>query len=112
MPSLSFSRVKSLAASTFEGVGTDDVPTLAAAIAYYTVFSLPPLLVILVGIAGALFGADAVTEQIVGQASSAIGDGVGTRSVMLDASRLAPGVYVARLDGPSGTLTQRLTVVR
>jgi membrane protein len=53
----------------------DDVPTLSAAIAYYTVFSLPPLLVVVVAVAGAIFGAQAVEQAIVGQVESAIGPG-------------------------------------
>jgi uncharacterized membrane protein len=36
----------------------------------------------------------------------------GTHAVPLDASRLAPGVYVVRLDSPGGVLTRRLTVAR
>ena len=36
----------------------------------------------------------------------------GARSASLDASELAPGVYVLRLTGEAGTLTRTLTVVR
>lgn len=48
----------------------DKVPRLSAALAYYTFFSLAPLLVLVVAIAGTLFGAEAVRgkldDQIVG----------------------------------------------
>jgi hypothetical protein len=36
----------------------------------------------------------------------------GTHAVPLDASRLAPGVYVVRLDSPDGALLRRFTVTR
>jgi membrane protein len=51
----------------------DFAPSMGAAISYYTVFSLAPLLVIVIAIAGAVFGRDAVTGQIVGQLSGLIG---------------------------------------
>lgn len=42
-------------------------------IAYYTIFSLPGLLVIIINLAGAIFGADAVTHQVSGQISGLVG---------------------------------------
>lgn len=52
---------------TAKEVGDDDVMGLSAAIAYYTVFSLPPLLVIILAVAGAVFGAEAVRDALFGQ---------------------------------------------
>jgi len=46
---------------------------MGAAISYYTVFSLAPLLVIVIAVAGAVFGREAVTGQIVRQISGLIG---------------------------------------
>jgi membrane protein len=37
----------------------DQAPTLGAALAYYTVFSLAPLLIIAIAIAGLVFGQEA-----------------------------------------------------
>jgi membrane protein len=51
----------------------DFAPSMGAAISYYTVFSLAPLLVIVIAIAGALFGREAVTGQIVTQLGGLIG---------------------------------------
>jgi membrane protein len=42
-------------------------------IAYYTIFSLPGLLVILINIAGYFFGAEAVTKQLSGQIGGLVG---------------------------------------
>lgn len=51
----------------------DFAPSMGAAISYYTMFSLAPLLVIVIAVAGALFGAEAVRGQIAGQLSGLIG---------------------------------------
>jgi membrane protein len=51
----------------------DFAPSMGAAISYYTVFSLAPLLVIVIAIAGAVFGREAVTGQIVAQLTGLIG---------------------------------------
>ena len=52
----------------------DKAPRLAAALSYYTAFSLPPLLVLLVGIAGLAYGADAVRDRMVGQIAGLVGE--------------------------------------
>jgi membrane protein len=51
----------------------DLAPSMGAAIAYYTAFSLAPLLVIVIAVAGVLFGAEAVQGQIAAQLSGLIG---------------------------------------
>ena len=53
---------------------------LGAALAYYSVFSLGPLLLIVVSIAGVFFGADAVREALTGQFRSLLGP-VGSQAV-------------------------------
>ena len=45
----------------------DFAPSMGAAISYYTVFSLAPVLVIVMSVAGAIFGREAVTGQITEQ---------------------------------------------
>ncbi|MFP4132809.1 MAG: YihY/virulence factor BrkB family protein [Halothece sp.] len=49
-------------------------PRLAAALAYYMVFSLAPMLIIAIAIAGAIFGEDAARGQIVVQISGVVGE--------------------------------------
>lgn len=51
----------------------DNVPLLAAALAYYTIFSLAPVLVIAIAIVGAVFGEDAARGEIVQQIQGLIG---------------------------------------
>src|SRR5947209_1172486 len=65
----------SLVKSTWNGFSDDDCMTLGAAMAYYTVFSLAPLLLMVVSIAGLVFGREAIQHQISGQIQSLIGSG-------------------------------------
>lgn len=51
----------------------DNVPLLAAALAYYTIFSLAPLLLIAIAIAGAVFGEEAARGEIFGQIRGLVG---------------------------------------
>ena len=51
----------------------DYAPSMGASISYYTVFSLAPLLVIVIAIAGALFGREAVQGEVVAQLQGLIG---------------------------------------
>jgi membrane protein len=51
----------------------DFAPSMGAAISYYTVFSLAPLLVIVIAMAGAVFGREAVQGLIVTQLAGLIG---------------------------------------
>ena len=45
----------------------DYAPSMGAALAYYTIFSLAPLLLIVIAVAGLVFGHDAVRGEIVQQ---------------------------------------------
>lgn len=62
-----------LAKKSVEAWFDDYAASMGAAIAYYTVFSLAPLLIIVIAIAGAVFGRAAVEGQIVGQIAGLIG---------------------------------------
>jgi membrane protein len=52
----------------------DKAPRLGAALAYYTVFSIAPLFVIVIAIAGIWFGKQAAQDQIFQQIAGLIGD--------------------------------------
>jgi membrane protein len=52
----------------------DQAPTLGAALAYYTIFSLAPLLVITISIAGLAFGREAAEGQIFDQLRGLLGE--------------------------------------
>ncbi len=51
----------------------DYAPSMGAAISYYTLFSLAPLLVLVIAVAGLAFGAEAVRGQIAGQLAALMG---------------------------------------
>jgi membrane protein len=65
--------VISLARQSLKEWSEDKASRLAAALAYYTILSLAPLLVIVVGIAGLVFGEQAAQGQIVGQIEGLVG---------------------------------------
>ncbi len=51
----------------------DYAPSMGAALSYYTVFSLAPLLVIVISVAGLVFGADAVRGAVFAQIDGLMG---------------------------------------
>lgn len=79
----------------------DYAPSMGAAISYYTVFSLAPLLVIVVAIAGAVFGRDAVQGVIVEQLSGLMGSqGAGlVQGVLASASDTDRGLVAGLISG-------------
>jgi membrane protein len=58
---------------TFAKWNKDNVPRMGAAMAYYTVFSLAPLLLIAIGIAGVVFGQEAAQGAIMDQLRGLLG---------------------------------------
>jgi membrane protein len=65
-----WSLIKEAAASWSE----DRAPSMGAAISYYSVFSLAPLLVIVITVAGLFFGADAVQGAVFAQVADLMGE--------------------------------------
>jgi membrane protein len=59
---------------TFIQWSDDNALRMGAALAYYTLFSLAPLLVIAIAIAGLVFGGQAVQGQVTGQIQGLIGE--------------------------------------
>ena len=52
----------------------DKASRLAAALAYYTIFSMAPLLIIIIGVAGFFLEQQAVQSQIVGEIQNVVGE--------------------------------------
>jgi membrane protein len=71
----------------------DDCLTLGAALAYYTVFSLAPVLVIVIAVGGAVFGPEAAQGEIVGQIRGLVGEegAAAIQSLIRSASRQGAG---------------------
>jgi membrane protein len=72
----------------------DRVPRMGAALAYYTIFSLAPLLVIAIAIAGFAFGEDAVQGRIMGEIQGLVGaqSALAVQTMIQSAHRPAEGV--------------------
>jgi len=59
---------------TFFEFEKDNAIKLSASLSYYTIFSLPPLLIIILSIFSFIFGKDAVTGRFFGQINGMVGD--------------------------------------
>ncbi len=72
---------------TFRDWSDDRAPRLGAALAYYTVFSIAPLIIIVIAIAGIWFGKQQAQDQIFGQIAGLLGEqGAKAISGMLQAA--------------------------
>jgi membrane protein len=72
----------------------DNVPAQAAALAYYTLFSVAPMLIIAIAVAGLVFGQEAARGEIQNQLQSLLGD-AGAKVVedlVTNASRPSSGI--------------------
>ena len=68
-----FKRIWELFKETFNQWNEDKASRLAAALAYYTIFSIAPLLIIVIAVAGSVFGEEAARGQIVLQIQGLVG---------------------------------------
>lgn len=64
----------SMLVQTFDEFNTDNAIKLSASLSYYTIFSLPPLLIIILSVFSFFFGKDAVTGQFFGQINGMVGN--------------------------------------
>ena len=73
----------------------DDIPHLGAAISYYTIFALAPILIVAIAIAGFAFGADAVRGEIVGQIEGLVGHSgaVAVQGMLEGAANRSSGIF-------------------
>ncbi len=70
---INFKTLWQLLKETFDEWSEDKASRLSAALAYYTIFSLAPLLILVIAIAGSVFGEEAARGQIVGQIQGLVG---------------------------------------
>lgn len=90
---------------TVEDWFEDGAPRHGAAIAYYTLFALAPVLVVVIAIAGLVFGEDAVRGEIVSQISGLVGrEGAEAIQGMLQRARASKGGTTATIVGVAGLL--------
>jgi membrane protein len=72
-----FAKIWDLLKDTVSGFLDDEALSRAAAIAYFTIFSIAPLLLIVITIAGFVFGQDAARAAVMGQFTGLMGKGSG-----------------------------------
>lgn len=75
MKTRSFSRWFKILGSTFKSWNDDGAFKHSAAVSFYTLFSLAPITIIALGIAGFFFGQEAATQQFSAQMNQLIGKG-------------------------------------
>ena len=75
----------------------DYAPSMGAALAYYTIFSIAPLIVIAVAVAGFAFGAEAARGEIFAQLRGMIGDdgAAAVQALVKSASEPGKGTFAA-----------------
>lgn len=92
----------------------DNIQRYSAALAYYTAFSIAPLLLIAISVAGLVFGREAAEGRIVQQISDLIGteSAIAVQSMIRNAWKPATGLFataagvVTLLLGASGVLNE------
>ena len=75
----------------------DYAPSMGAALAYYTIFSIAPLLVIAIAVAGFFFGQDAASGEIFAQLRGLVGDegAAAIQGLVKSASEPGKGTFAA-----------------
>jgi membrane protein len=104
----------SLLKIAFKGWWAKDPFRESAVIAYYSIFSLPGLLVVIVTLAGYFFGPDMVNEYIANQITSMLGaeTAIQIRTMIVQASKIQNSVWLTIIGlviiiiGATGVFTQ------
>jgi membrane protein len=68
-----FRRLPKVLVTTFKGFGEDKGMKLSASLAYYTIFSIGPLLLLLMSLASIFFGEEAIQGKIFGELKGLLG---------------------------------------
>ena len=88
-----------LLSATYTKWAKDHAQSLGAALAFYAVFSLAPLLLIVIAIAGSVFGQEAAQGQIIGQIQGLVGEESANaiQSMIEEARKPAAGIIATIL---------------
>lgn len=90
----------SLFRETFKEYFADGAPRLGAALAFYTIFSLPALLILVIAVAGLAFGVEAAQGQIVDEVRGFIGeDSATTLQTVIESARRPESGIIATIVG-------------
>jgi membrane protein len=105
---------RKLIADTISNWNDHDATTQSAALAFFTLFSLAPVLIVVIAVAGAVFGADRVRDQIfqefqlwMGPQAASFVEQILRSAAQPTGSRLAAGLGIVTLIfGASGAFVQ------
>lgn len=106
--------------ATFREFLDDDAPRLAAALSYYTIFSLPPLLILVIMVAGFFFDPQDIQGRVVQEIGAAMGEegAAQVRTMIQEADRPGSGGVLttilsiaALLFGATGAFAQLQTAL-
>src|SRR4051812_1105336 len=106
--------IRSIATETFSNWNKHNAPRLGASLAFYTIVSLAPIVILVISLASLVFGHTAAQEQILQQVHNMIGED-GARGVqeMLEHAKKPSSSMIASilgvitlLLGASGVLTE------
>ena len=83
-----------LARKAVEAWSADYAPSMGAALSYYSVFSMGPLVLIVISVAGLVFGQDAVRGELFGQLRGLMGDqaAAGVEALLASVSKPSSGI--------------------
>src|SRR5690606_20394727 len=105
-------RFFSLARRSVQSWLDDYAPSMGAAIAFYAVFSLAPLVMIVIGVAGFFWGEDAVRGELLRQIGGMVGEnGASAIEGVIRSGAQEPGQGVAAGLISAGVLLVRTTTV-
>src|SRR5829696_2228070 len=100
MKKFSFGLVWKSLKDAFTGFGDDKVTKLSASLAYYTVFSLAPLMIVIIAICGLVLGREAIQSSIDNQLQGFIGaDAAGQLQEMIKNAAVSGKGVIATVIG-------------
>lgn len=89
---MNYANVWSLLRKTFSAWSDHEAPRLGAALAFYTILSLAPLLILVIAIVAVFFGQSTAQDQIIGQVDWMVGkDGGNAVRAMIEHAAQEPG---------------------
>src|SRR4051812_45593204 len=90
----SWGRAKSIVRESFSGFSRHNDPRLGAALAFYTLLSLSPLLLVVLAIIGAIFDPEEARQAITKQVGDLVGDegGEAIKSLIASANKPYHGI--------------------
>lgn len=94
---MDFAELKQLFLKTWKEWNDDQAPRLGAALAYYTVLSLAPLLLLMIAAAGLIFGEEAARGQLMRQIQDLVGSegGQAIQTMVQNASKPGSGILAS-----------------